>query len=47
NRPELFSDVGYVLNEGGSGRVFGDQIAVLVEVTQKVPLWLRLTATGR
>lgn len=47
NRPELFADVGYVLNEGGSGRVFGDQIAVLVEVTQKVPLWLRLTATGR
>ncbi|HBK13592.1 MAG TPA: peptidase M20, partial [Gammaproteobacteria bacterium] len=47
NRPELFSEVGYVLNEGGSGRVFGDQIAVLVEVTQKVPLWLRLTATGR
>ena len=47
HRPELFADVGYVLNEGGSGRVFGDQIAVLVEVTQKVPLWLRLTATGR
>jgi len=47
HRPELFADVGYVLNEGGSGRVFGDQVAVLVEVTQKVPLWLRLTATGR
>ncbi|MBK89406.1 MAG: peptidase M20 [Gammaproteobacteria bacterium] len=47
HKPELFADVGYVLNEGGSGRVFGDQIAVLVEVTQKVPLWLRLTATGR
>ena len=47
NRPELFRDVGYVLNEGGSGRAFGDRVAVLVEVTQKVPLWLRLTATGR
>lgn len=47
NRPELFTDVGYVLNEGGSGRAFGDRVAVLVEVTQKVPLWLRLTATGR
>lgn len=45
--PELFTGVGYVLNEGGSGRVFGDTIAVLVEVTQKVPLWLRLTARGR
>ena len=47
NRPELFDGVGYVLNEGGSGRAFGDRVAVLVEVTQKVPLWLRLTATGR
>jgi len=45
--PELFADVGYVLNEGGSGRVFGDRMAVMVEVTQKVPLWLRLTARGR
>ncbi|XOV83887.1 MAG: M20/M25/M40 family metallo-hydrolase [bacterium] len=47
NRPELFADVGYVLNEGGSGRVFGNDIAVMVEVTQKVPLWLKLTAKGR
>ncbi len=47
NRPELFDDVGYVLNEGGSGRVFGSTTVVLVEVTQKVPLWLRLTSRGR
>lgn len=46
-RPELFEGVGYVLNEGGSGRVFGDRIVVMVEVTQKVPLWLRLTALGQ
>ena len=46
-RPQLFSEVGYVLNEGGSGRVFGDSVAVMVEVTQKVPLWLRLTAVGQ
>jgi acetylornithine deacetylase/succinyl-diaminopimelate desuccinylase-like protein len=46
NRPELFNGVGYVLNEGGSARAFGDTIAVLVEVTQKVPLWLRMTSTG-
>ncbi len=46
-RREIFDGVGYVLNEGGSGRVFGDATAVLVEVTQKVPLWLRLTSRGR
>lgn len=47
NRPEIFSGVGYVLNEGGSGRRYGEDIAVMVEVTQKVPLWLRLTALGK
>ncbi len=47
HRPELFADVGYVLNEGGSGRVFGNETAVMVEVTQKVPLWLKLTSRGR
>ena len=41
NRPELFEGVGYVLNEGGSARRFGDTTAVMVEVTQKVPLWYR------
>ena len=46
NKPELFEGVGYVLNEGGSARRFGDTTAVMVEVTQKVPLWLRLTSHG-
>ena len=46
NRPELFEGVGYVLNEGGSARRFGQTTAVMVEVTQKVPLWLRLTSHG-
>ncbi|NKC00525.1 MAG: M20/M25/M40 family metallo-hydrolase [Pseudomonadales bacterium] len=46
NRRELFDGVGYVLNEGGSARAFGDTTAVLVEVTQKVPLWLRVTSRG-
>jgi acetylornithine deacetylase/succinyl-diaminopimelate desuccinylase-like protein len=46
NRPELFADVGYLLNEGGSGRRFEQGVAVMVEVTQKVPLWLRLTSSG-
>jgi len=47
SHPELFSDVGYLLNEGGSIRERTGELAVGVEVTQKVPLWLRLTASGR
>ena len=35
NRPDLFADVGYLLNEGGSGRRFEQGVAVMVEVTQK------------
>ncbi len=44
---DVFSNVGYLLNEGGMGMEMGGGLAVMVEVTQKVPLWLRLTATGR
>ena len=47
NHPEIFEDVGFLLNEGGSARRFGDTTAVMVEVTQKIPLWLRLTSRGR
>lgn len=47
NRPEIFEGVGYVLNEGGGGRQFGVDTVFFVEVTQKVPVWLRLTARGR
>jgi acetylornithine deacetylase/succinyl-diaminopimelate desuccinylase-like protein len=44
NKPELFHNVGTLLNEGGGGSdVDGKQIFE-VEVTQKVPLWVRLTA---
>lgn len=46
HRPELFEDVGYLLNEGGLGTRYGTQTVFSVEVTQKVPLWLRITATG-
>jgi acetylornithine deacetylase/succinyl-diaminopimelate desuccinylase-like protein len=46
NRPELFRDVGYVINEGGGGRIDGERTRFGIEVTQKVPLWLRLTAQG-
>lgn len=46
NRPELFKNVGYVINEGGDGQVQGGRTQFGIEVTQKVPYWLRLTARG-
>ena len=46
NRPDLLDGVGLLLNEGGSGRILGNRVAFSVEVTQKVPLWLRLNAVG-
>jgi acetylornithine deacetylase/succinyl-diaminopimelate desuccinylase-like protein len=46
NRPEAFRGAGFVLNEGGSGSVDAGRQQFGIEVTQKVPLWLRLVATG-
>lgn len=46
NRPELFRDVGFLVNEGGGGGVVEGEVQFGVEVTQKVPYWLHLTATG-
>ena len=46
NRPEVFADVGILLNEGGGGSLDGNLIEFGVEVTQKVPYWFRLVATG-
>ncbi len=46
NRPDLIENTGLVLNEGGNGRIIGNRVAFSVEVTQKAPMWLRLTATG-
>lgn len=46
NRPDLLEGAGLVLNEGGSGRVLGNRVVFSVEVTQKVPMWLRLNAVG-
>ncbi len=46
NRPALFDNVGLVLNEGGGGMTFGSTEVFNIEVTQKVPLWLRLSARG-
>src|ERR1035437_5424015 len=43
----IFSDAGYLINEGGGIRALSDNRKVyVVSVTEKTPLWLRLTATG-
>jgi len=47
HQPNLYRDAGYVLNEGGGVRT--DQAGhqyYSVAITEKSPLWLRLTATG-
>lgn len=47
-QPELFKNVGLVLNEGGSIRVGDDGRARVynVSVAEKTPLWLKLAAAG-
>lgn len=47
HRPELFDGLGYVINEGGGGADVEGRIQISVEVTQKLPYWLRLTAQGQ
>ena len=45
NRPEIFDGTGILLNEGGGGSSNEDgDVVFSVEVTQKVPVWLRLNA---
>jgi acetylornithine deacetylase/succinyl-diaminopimelate desuccinylase-like protein len=46
--PDLFENVGVVLNEGGGIRLAADGKvqSYSVSVAEKTPLWLRLTATG-
>jgi acetylornithine deacetylase/succinyl-diaminopimelate desuccinylase-like protein len=44
-RPELFTNVGFVLNEGGANETAVDRVLFWgIEVQQKVPLWVRVTA---
>ncbi len=44
---DIFSDAGYLLTEGGGIQEFPDGKKLYkVAVTEKTPLWLRLTATG-
>ena len=45
-RPELFEGIGAVLNEGGKGDVRDGKITFGIEVTQKLPLWLKIGANG-
>jgi len=47
NRKSIFKNAGFLLNEGGSATTAGDDTLLMVEVTQKVPVWLRLVATDR
>lgn len=45
--PELFTNVGFVLNEGGYNETVVDKVTFWgIETSQKVPLWLRLEAKG-
>ncbi len=44
NHPEVFEGAGFLINEGGSGLKIGDETVFSIEVTQKVPVWLRLIA---
>ena len=46
-RPELFQNAGFLLTEGGGGYVVQGKLILEVELTQKVPLWIRLVATGK
>jgi len=47
NRPEWLRGIDYALAEGGSNIVRDNRLAYVgVENTQKVPLWLKLTAEG-
>jgi acetylornithine deacetylase/succinyl-diaminopimelate desuccinylase-like protein len=45
--PEIFEGAGFLLNEGGGGTTMGGDEVFMVEVTQKVPLWLKATARGQ
>jgi acetylornithine deacetylase/succinyl-diaminopimelate desuccinylase-like protein len=45
NRPEVFEDVGFLLNEGGRGVRAQAGSYFVIEVAQKRPFWLRLTST--
>lgn len=46
--PDLFKNVGFVLNEGGSTTTIVDKVSYWgIETAQKVPLWIRITVRRR
>ena len=46
-RPELFTNVGFVLNEAGYNETIVDKVAFWgIEVQQKVPIFLRVHMKG-
>ncbi|MEM9290204.1 MAG: M20/M25/M40 family metallo-hydrolase [Acidobacteriota bacterium] len=48
HHPELFEGVGAILNEGGANRFVGGRVLWWgIEVAQKRPLWIRVSASGR
>jgi acetylornithine deacetylase/succinyl-diaminopimelate desuccinylase-like protein len=48
NHPEAFRGAGLLLNEGGDGTLGTDgKMQFAIEVTQKTPLWLKLTSVGK
>lgn len=48
NHPEAFKGTGLLLNEGGESNLGADgRTQFAIEVTQKTPLWLKLTAVGQ
>jgi len=45
--PQLFANIAYVLNEGGTNETIVDRVPFWgIEVQQKLPLWIRLRAKG-
>ena len=47
NKAELFKNAEYLLTEGGDNLLEGEAVKVVgVDVAEKAPFWLRLTATG-
>jgi len=47
HHPEVFEGAGILINEGDGGTERDGRISFGVEVTQKVPVWIRLTAVDR
>lgn len=46
NKPELVEDAEFLLNESGKGRMENGKVVYSIDITEKTPCWLRLTARG-